>query len=250
MDSSNLCPARLVSLFRQLFSYPPLRTTATDYDAYWEDKRGKAMGNANTFQTLRARWIASRVQDGDSVLDIGSGDGAVLLKLASLRQLDLIAVDVSQKALDFLATQGIRTMRADITNTAATADLPDADHILLLEVLEHLPDPERFLADIEHKARKSVVFSFPNTGYVMHRLRFLLGRFPLQWRTHPGEHLRFWTLADLQWWLRSMGLTDRAVIHVYEGIPLLNRIWKGLFGAAFIVQINARTNVKRQAPSQ
>jgi len=65
----------------------------------------------------------------------------------------------------------------------------------------------------------------------------LFGSFPIQWRVHPGEHIRFWTYRDLKWWLKELDLYDRSEIYVYEGIPFLNKIWKSLFGAAFVVEI-------------
>ena len=59
----------------------------------------------------------------------------------------------------------------------------------------------------------------------------------MQWTLHPGEHLRFWTYRDLKWWLNELSLIDKSTVHIYEGIPLLNKLWRGLFGAGFIVKI-------------
>jgi 2-polyprenyl-3-methyl-5-hydroxy-6-metoxy-1,4-benzoquinol methylase len=107
----------------------------------------------------------------------------------------------------------------------------------MLEVLEHIPNPEKFIKTISKKAKKGVFFSVPNTGYISYRLRLLFGAFPMQWNIHPGEHLRFWTYRDLKWWLNELDLADRSEIYVYQGIPLLNKIYKGLFGAGFVVKI-------------
>ncbi len=233
-----LLPSRLVSIHDRLFRYPNLSVESTGYDEYWENKRGQNMGTTNAFQSYRAHWIASRIKAGDCVLDIGAGDGAVLSILRKTKQVDAIGVDVSEKAVAFLNEQGFRTIHADLKELSAITSLPEADHVTLLEVLEHISDPEGFLTNIMKKSKQSVFFSFPNTGYVMHRMRLLFGRFPLQWRVHPSEHIRFWTLNDLKWWLNSIGLLEHATIHVYEGVPGLNRLWKGLFGAAFIVQID------------
>ena len=108
---------------------------------------------------------------------------------------------------------------------------------MLLEVLEHLPNPEQLLKQIRKKGRKSIFFSFPNTGYFSYRLRLLFGSFPIQWRVHPGEHLRFWTYRDLKWWLNEMGFHGKYEITIYEGIPLLNKIMGSLFGMGFIIEI-------------
>ena len=62
--------------------------------------------------------------------------------------------------------------------------------------------PEEFLLELlENKSIEKVFFSIPNSGFFMHRIRYMLGRFPLQWIVNPNEHIRFWTLKDLIWWL-------------------------------------------------
>ena len=128
-------------------------------------------------------------------------------------------------------------MKFDINNFNTIEELPEVDHIMILEVLEHMPNPEKFLKMILPKAKKSIFFSFPNSGYIAYRLRLLFGSFPMQWTLHPGEHLRFWTFRDLKWWLNQMSLLHKSKIHIYEGVPILNKVWKGLFGAGLIVKV-------------
>ena len=82
-----------------------------------------------------------------------------------------------------------------------------------------------------------LIFSVPNTGYVAHRKRLLFGSFPLQWRNNPGEHLRFWTLGDMKWWLKQLNLYEKSIIKTYEGFPLLNKLWPGMFAMGIIVII-------------
>jgi hypothetical protein len=86
------------------------------------------------------------------------------------------------------------------------------------------------------KAKESMIFSFPNTGYYAHRLRLLFGRFPMQWVTHPGEHLRFWTVKDVEWWLKSMNynLID---MKLYKGLKLFNKIMPKLFSQGIVINV-------------
>ena len=81
-----------------------------------------------------------------------------------------------------------------------------------------------------------MIFSFPNSGYYAHRLRFLFGRFPLQWVVHPGEHLRFWTVKDVNSWVNALKMNFIKLI-VYEGVPVLNKIWPSMFGQGIIIVI-------------
>ena len=219
-----------------IWHYPHL-VIDSDYDAYWHDKRGRNMGQISAFQKQRADWLLPRIEPGSSVLDIGCGDGAVLLYLQKHLSFQPIAADISDYALNFLRSKGITTIKFDANVIDDIQKLPEIDYLILFEVLEHMPDPEQFLKTIEPKLRKAIFFSFPNTGYFPYRLRLLFGSFVMQWRLHPGEHLRFWTYRDLKWWLKELGYWERSTIHVYEGIPGLNRLWGSLFGMAFVGEI-------------
>lgn len=210
-----------------------------DYDEYWKSKKGQQMGVANTFQEARAHWIASRMQEGSSVIDIGCGDGSVLLAIQRQKRVLATGADTSQFALDFLKTKSIDVFPVNLESPGAIGQIPIKDHALLLETLEHMPRPEEFLLQVLSRTHRSVFVSVPNTGYIHHRLRLLFGRFPLQWRVHPSEHLRFWTLTDFYWWLGQLGLGNRVSVHCYAGVPLLNHLWPSLFAQGIIAEIKA-----------
>jgi 2-polyprenyl-3-methyl-5-hydroxy-6-metoxy-1,4-benzoquinol methylase len=107
------------------------------------------------------------------------------------------------------------------------------DYIIMSEIIEHLPDPEMLLNALRSHVRKGLIVSIPNTGYHQHRLRLLMGRFPLQWVVTPGEHLRYWTRIDFHWWARQLGFRV-AREFPYEGTPGLKEAWPNLFAAALV----------------
>jgi methionine biosynthesis protein MetW len=230
-------------LIRRLRGYPAysLPLTAVDYDQYWRDKRKGDMGALTDFQRRRAEIVASMVEDGASVVDIGCGNGAILEYLREHRRIKGIAVDRSPLALEHVGQNGFQTVAADISDPACWEMLPEADYVLALEVIEHLPNAEQVVAMLAGKARKALILSIPNTGYFVHRLRLLCGRFPAQWRLHPGEHLRFWTLADARWWVRAMELPSSTLVP-YEGIPFLNRLLPSWFAAGLIMNVKCKNS--------
>ncbi len=227
----------------RLLYFRPKMAKSLDYDRYWMDKREGGLGKITDFQKARADWIRSRVALKDSLMDIGCGDGGILQYLKSkLNPSSVYAVDLSEYALGHLKSLGFDTVKYDLNDQQAAKELPPADNILILEVLEHLPNPEGLLEILTEKCRKAVYFSIPNTGFIAHRLRLLFGRFPLQWRLQPGEHLRFWTYSDLVWWVDQLGYTSRATIHCYAGFPVLNKIWPAMFSMGLIVEIKKKQN--------
>jgi len=223
----------LKKTYAQIFLYPTLhiKERDVDYDDYWKEKRGKRIGSLSLWQRKRANIVLRCVEKENPVtfVDIGCGDGAVLKFLKEhLNISKATGVDVSDFALQKAKEFGIETVKVDISDVKNVEAIPVADYILLFEILEHIQDSELFLRDVMKKAKKGVFFSFPNTGFYAYRLRLLFGKFPMQWRVHPSEHLRFWTHRDLKWWLGAQGIENYKIFY-YEGVPLLNKIIPSLF---------------------
>ena len=170
-------------------------------------------------------------------MDVGCGDGALLKFLMDKSSVTGIGVDMNDSILENAKSLGLKTIQCDITHIESLSVLPEVDYIIGLEILEHMHNPEEFIMKILPKARKGMIFSFPNTGYYAHRLRLLFGSFPLQWILHPSEHLRYWTVRDVRWWVNSLNLKLNNLI-LYQGIPTLNKIFPSLFGKGIIIHIS------------
>ncbi len=228
---------------KKLYEYPQTEVIPGrhfDYDAYWKEKRGKYMGGLGRWQGKRAI-IASKIierRGGKVVNDIGSGAGEVLNVIKGKSGLTTaIAYDSSAYALEVARGMGLETQIFDVNKESDFSLIQPADFTILFEILEHVPGSEALLKEAFDRSRVGVLFSFPNTGFFIHRMRlFFFGRFPLQWRKHPGEHLRFWTKKDLLWWLSAQGY-KKYKIYYYVGVPFLKEIWPAMFAAGFFVEI-------------
>ena len=220
-----------------LFYYPKLKWQDVDYNAYWHHRKLTAQTPLNSFQKKRADMALKYLEPNSSVLDIGGGNGRVLLYINERKKLNrMIVADISQDALRMARDNKIEAIEADISRIEDLKSIPPADYIFMFEILEHIPNSEEILNWAAGNSFKGVFFSVPNTGFLFHRLRLLFGRFPLQWRLRPSEHLRFWTVRDMKWWLNEMEIKNYKLC-AYEGIPFLNRLWPGLFGQGLFIYI-------------
>ncbi len=226
---------------RRLFIYPQQTIgAAADYDAYWKRKAGGRMGQLSRTRRARAEVFAQVVTPGAVVLDLGCGDGALLKYLVDRRGVRGYGVDLSADAAASARSQGLTVIEGDIT-APLTGELDrEYDYVILSEIIEHLPNPEGLLLNLKGRARQALLVSVPNTGWWQHRLRLLLGRFPLQWIVFPGEHLRFWTLADFRWWAGALGF-ELVRVYPYVGAPLLQAVWPGLFAQGFVYVLRPKS---------
>lgn len=238
-------------LTKKLITYPK-QTIATeqdvDYDTYWKEKRGEGgsyLGKMSSWQKQRGDIIANVIGTNDtvSILDIACGQGEILnyMKQEKGVHIDrMIGADNSKVVLEAAKEYGLETHYLDIREMETFEKLPNVDYSMMLEILEHIPNPEQVLEAAYAKSSKGVFVSIPNTGFIIYRLRlFFIGSFPVQWRIHPSEHLRFWTVRDLKWWLKALGHTDYT-IYTYEGLSFfkwLGKVWPSLFAMGIVVYI-------------
>ncbi len=226
--------ARLRILRSLLFGYPNMQLDRLDYDDYWDHRKPSAV-------QPRYHLIADIVEPHSSVLDLGCGDGALLAYLAEAKHVQAVGVDVSQKAVERARSRGVQAYVADITEEGYRPQQV-YDYVLLSEVLEHLEDPEDLLLRLKGFVRRGLLVSVPNIGFWPYRLRLLLGRFPVQWALHPGEHLRYWSVADFVWWSRALGYEVDAVVGTNGSNPLGLKLFKslpGLFGLQILYCLRA-----------
>ena len=141
-------------------------------------------------ETLFRRYVGG---PGQRVLDLGCRDGA--LTQAYVGGNEVVGVDADREALAEAERLGIETHWADLDQPL---DFPDAgfDVVVAGELLEHLRDPERLVAEIRRVLRPGGTFvaSVPNAYRLKGRLRFLAGRAP---ESDP-THLQLFSPADVR----------------------------------------------------
>jgi SAM-dependent methyltransferase len=130
-------------------------------------------------------------------LEVGCGEGFVLraLRDAGVR-CPMRGIDFSEEAI---ADARVRVPDADFEVQDAAklaADGERYDVVLMIEVLEHLPDPKRMLGLLAQLAERHVVLSVPWEPY-FRGLNFARGKHLRAWGNDP-EHINHWGRRDFQ----------------------------------------------------
>ena len=187
----------------------------------------------NTHYDLKLGYASSHsyalaaVRPGAQVLDIGSGPLGVASELAK-KGCRVTVVD--QYAPSAPPPAGVRVHVQNL-NDPSEFDV-DADHILMLDVIEHLESPEKFLESLRKKLDfrpRTVVMTTPNVAFVVQRLMLLIGQFNYGKKgILDRTHTRLFTFRSFEQLLRDAGMRICEVKGVPAPFPLV--LGNGLLG--------------------
>lgn len=174
----------------------------------------------NTVYDLKLGYPSSHTYALDAVppqarvVDIGSGPGEFAKELLR-RGATVTVVDQYTSPVDSL---GVNVVQQDL-DEPIRFDLGDSTHILMLDIIEHLRDPERFIAELRkqftHDTR-TVVLTTPNVAFVVQRLMLLLGQFNYGKRgVLDRTHTRLFTFRSIGQLLDDAGFRIKEV----RGVP-------------------------------
>jgi len=201
------------------------------------------------------------------VLDLGCGAGFVAQRCEQLGAA-VTGVDATPPRDGMMS----RFVQLDLERQPLPVDPSDFDLVLLLDVVEHLEDPEEFLLRLRNRSARSaapgsdraplVVLSTPNVAFAAIRWNLLFGRFNYAERGILDiTHKRLFTRGSLRRLLadcgyrieriRPVAVPFGAVVggrlgHLLErGASVLARLRPTLFGFQFLVTCRPSPNAQQ-----
>lgn len=155
------------------------------------------------------------VRPGAAVLDIGCGQGYVAGEIAK-KASSVVGIDQHVRAPD---DPKISFLRFDLENDAFPVEVERFDQIFMLDVIEHLRDPEAFMerlrAAAAHK-RPEIILTTANIGFFVTRFSLLLGQFNYGRKgILDRTHTRLFTFRTLTELFKQSGF----VVEEIRGIP-------------------------------
>lgn len=156
--------------------------------------------------------IAGWVQPGESVLDLGCGDGALLRLLSAERGARCWGVELDPANVLAAVANGVNVIQGNLEGGLAGFEDRAFDHVVLSRTLQTVRHTQGILAEMLRVGREAVV-SFPNFAYWRNRMAIMAGRMPVsedlpyQWFDTPN--VRFFTIADFDALCTQLGIVVR-----------------------------------------
>lgn len=198
--------------------------------------------NLRRFELNRYDLTYQVAPGGDSLLDIGCGDGELLVRLRN-KYKEIWGIDIAGPRIDraqkkFANDPGIHVIVGNANQQLSFKD-GSFDTITGLAILEHIFDPYYFIKECHRLLRKggTLIVEVPNIAWLPNRTRLLLGKLPVTssciegW---DGGHLHYFTRASLKKLCQDEGFK---VVKITNGgiAARPRRIWGSLLGADIVV---------------
>ena len=159
-------------------------------------------------------YALARVEPSARVLDLGAGPGAFSFAVAD----KAVAVDTADLYPPEIHDPRVTSHVVDL-NKSLSLPMRNYDQILMLDVIEHLADPERFMDELSlalGPRSRELILTTPNVAFIATRLMLLMGQF-----NYGGTgildrtHTRLFTFRSLRTLLERSGFTVTEV----KGVP-------------------------------
>jgi len=143
--------------------------------------------------------ISHWVQPDSSVLDLGCGDGSLLVNLQQTRNITGYGIENDDAGILQCVNNGVNVIQSNLESGLKEIGDGAFDYVILSQTLQAMKRTEAVVDEMLRVGREAIV-TFPNFGYWRHRWQIMTGHMPVsdnlpyQWYDTPNVHMC--TVAD------------------------------------------------------
>ena len=180
--------------------------------------------------------IASWIEEGAKVLDLGCGEGDLMAHLRDERGAACVGIEQGEAKVARCIERGLSVLQGDLNQEVL--DYPDQafDYAILSQTLQQVYEPDWLIKQMLRIGRRGIV-SFPNFGHLPIRRQLLFkghapvsSALPFQWYDTPN--IRVLTLRDFRRFGREAGFKVLKEVAIntdhHQNTGNIIRLWPNL----------------------
>ncbi|MFA7554567.1 MAG: methionine biosynthesis protein MetW [Spongiibacteraceae bacterium] len=188
--------------------------------------------------------IPQWIQAGAHVLDLGCGNGALLKKLITDKQVVGLGLEIDPDQITACIASGLNVVEQDLNEGLSNFQDQSFDVVVMAHALQTLSSPHLVIDEMLRIGKECIV-TFPNFAHWS--CRFYLGQqgkmpvskfMPYSWYDTPNIH--FCTVKDFETLCteRDIRILDKAVVGHDSSESTLGRLMPNLFGVTAVYHIS------------
>ncbi len=146
--------------------------------------------------------VLEEIPEHAKVLDLGCGDGSLLVMLQEKKKVKGFGVEISEEGVSQCVEKGLYCYQADIDDGLSDYKDNSFDYVILNQTIQNTKRPDYVINEVLRIGKKAII-SFPNFAYISTR-SYLMFRgtmpvnelLPYEWYESPNIHLL--TISDMK----------------------------------------------------
>ncbi|PKL17132.1 MAG: methionine biosynthesis protein MetW [Spirochaetae bacterium HGW-Spirochaetae-5] len=146
--------------------------------------------------------VLDEIPEQAKVLDLGCGDGSLLVMLQEKKKVKGFGVEISEEGVSLCVEKGLYCYQADIDDGLSDYKDNSFDYVILNQTIQNTKRPDYVINEVLRIGKKAII-SFPNFAYISTRSYLMFkGTMPVnellpyEWYESPNIHLL--TISDMK----------------------------------------------------
>lgn len=189
--------------------------------------------------------ISDWIKPDSRVLDLGCGEGDLLVHLRDTRQVNGYGLEIDNTNIVTCVSRKLNVIQADLDAGLNVIEANSFDYVVMTQALQAMNYPDKIIDEMLRVGSEAIV-TFPNFGHWRCRLDLSLGRMPVTsslpntWYNTPNIHLC--TLKDFEDFCRDKGIEiiERTVVDHSHKSSIMMSLLPNLMGEVAIYRIRRK----------
>lgn len=187
--------------------------------------------------------ITDWVNEGDRILDLGCGDGELLLHLQTTKNTTGYGMEINPEQIVTCVARGVDVIHQDLNDSLSYLDDASFDTVMMTQSLQQTRHPDVLLNELVRIGKRAIV-TFPNFGHWTTRIYLgLKGMMPMsrtlphRWYNTPNIHLC--TFKDFEILCKDNGIRiiQRTVVNTNHEESWQIRMFPNILGQVALYHV-------------